>query len=77
MTKTITVHSAAERAYLDALAAARRAIRAGDIALAERWMKLSDHHWRCCERAHRAYEDRRKREIARRTAEHAAAKGQR
>ncbi len=38
--------TAVERAHHEALANARRAIRAGDLAKAERWMKLSDLHWR-------------------------------
>lgn len=71
MTKTVTVYTAAEMAHLQALAAARRAIRGGDIALAERWIKLSDHHWRCCERAERAFEKNRARERLRKAAENA------
>jgi hypothetical protein len=58
MTKTITVYYAAEKAHVYALAAARRAIRGGDIALAERWIRLSERHWRCSERAHRNFEER-------------------
>lgn len=38
---------AAEHAHADALAASRRAIRSGDLAAAERWMKLAERHWRC------------------------------
>lgn len=40
-----------ERAHGEALAAARRAIRAGDLAKAERWMKLAERHYRCGEYA--------------------------
>jgi hypothetical protein len=77
MTKTVTVYNAAEQAYLYALAAARRAIRGGDIALAERWIKLSDHHWRCVERAHRSFEGRLTSERDRRLREQAQSKASR
>ncbi len=77
MTKTITVYYAAEKAHVYALAAARRAIRGGDIALAERWIKLSERHWRCSERAYRNFGERlafeRNRKVAER-AQDAAAK---
>jgi len=74
MTKTVTVHTAAEEAHLYALAAARSAIRGGDIALAERWIRLSDHHWRCCERAQRGVEQRLVRQRRRKQMERAANK---
>jgi hypothetical protein len=48
-----TLMNAAENAHLHALAAARRAIRAGDIVLAERWMRLAERHYRCAEHAQR------------------------
>jgi hypothetical protein len=41
-----TLQSVAQRAHNDALAASRRAIAAGDLAKAERWMKLANQHYR-------------------------------
>jgi hypothetical protein len=41
-----TVLYAAEIIHLETLAAVRRAIRAGDLARAERWMKLCERHYR-------------------------------
>jgi hypothetical protein len=50
------VTNAADTAHWHALAAARRAIRAGDIVLAERWMRLAERHYRCLEYSERAAE---------------------
>lgn len=41
-----TLYTAVEKAHYDALTNARRAIRAGDLAKAERWLKLSILHWK-------------------------------
>jgi len=51
MSKT-TVISVAEGAHWHAMKAARRALRAGDIVLAERWMKLAERHYKCLEHVH-------------------------
>lgn len=71
------VTCAADNAHQHALAAARRAIRAGDIVLAERWMRLAERHYRCAEYAQRAAErwdrwrrDTKRRDEARRRAGH-------
>lgn len=53
--------TAGEQAHLQALAAARRAIRAGDIVLAERWMRLAERHYACVEHAHLETVRRRRR----------------
>ena len=39
------LHTAAEMIHSEALAAARRAIRAGDLVKAQHWMKLAHLHW--------------------------------
>ena len=49
MSQSLTL--ASEKAHFDALAAARRAIRGGDLVAAERWMKLAERHWRLWEYA--------------------------
>jgi hypothetical protein len=49
----LTVTNVSEAAQMHALAAARRAIRAGDIVLAERWMRLAERHYKCLEHVHR------------------------
>ena len=43
--------TAAEQAHQEALAAMRRAIRAGDLVKAERWLKLVERHYRCADYA--------------------------
>jgi hypothetical protein len=68
-----TLVTMAERAHYDALCAARRAIRAGDLTKAERWMKLAHIHWQDAELARQEaerlrqtrYETYRRREAAR------------
>lgn len=39
----------AEDSYTHALRCARKAIRAGDIALAERWVRIAERHTRLCD----------------------------
>lgn len=48
--------TAAERAHLQALIAARRAIRAGDLVKAERWMKLAERHNRASAESYRQHD---------------------
>jgi hypothetical protein len=55
-----TLVSPAEDAHHHALAASRRAIRAGDLVKAERWMRLAERHYRCGLLAERAAYDWRK-----------------
>ena len=58
----------AEQAHFDAMRASRRAIRAGDLAAAERWMKLARLHWKCAQDSRAEllrWRDHRKRERAR------------
>ena len=48
--------TAAERAHLDALIATRRAIRAGDLVKAERWMKLAERYNRASVESYRQHD---------------------
>ena len=48
--------TAAERAHLDALIATRRAIRAGDLVKAERWMKLAERYNRASAESYRQHD---------------------
>lgn len=57
MTLRSDFHYAAEDAHHHVLAAARRAIRAGDLVRAERWMRLAERHYRCNEMAMRQAHD--------------------
>ena len=50
--------TAAERAHFEALAAARRAIREGDLVKAERWMKLAERHNRASVETYRQHDQR-------------------
>ncbi len=50
--------TAAERAHMEALRAARRAIRAGDLVTAERWMKLAERHTRANTHSYRQHDRR-------------------
>ncbi len=50
--------TAAERAHLDALIATRRAIRAGDLVKAERWMKLAERYNRASVESRRQHDMR-------------------
>lgn len=49
---------ATELIHAHALGAFRRAVRAGDIALAERWMRIVERHYRVMEHAEK-HRDRR------------------
>ncbi len=46
----------AERVHRDALIATRRAIRAGDLAKAERWMKLAERYNRASVESYRQHD---------------------
>ena len=55
----MTVVEISEQAHLDALAAYRRALRAGDLAKAERWLRCAERHYRLKEQARRDAEQRK------------------
>lgn len=44
---------ASELAHMDAIQAYRRAVRAGDLARAERWLRCAERHYRLREHARR------------------------
>jgi hypothetical protein len=46
MSYKVKVTQNAEEAHYQAMAAVRRAIRAGDLAKTERWLKLADRYWK-------------------------------
>jgi hypothetical protein len=54
----MTVVEISERAHVDALFAYRRALRAGDLPRAERWLRCAERHYRLTEQARRAVEER-------------------
>ena len=54
----MTVIETTEQAHLDALAAYRRALRADDLARAERWLRCAERHYRLKEQARRDAEGR-------------------
>lgn len=62
-----TVLLAAEMSHLEFAAAARKALRAGDIKTAERWMRLSKLQFQISCEAMAVGEKRRERLYARRT----------
>lgn len=49
-----------ERAHRDALAAYRRAVRAGALSQAERWLKCAERHYRLTELARRDADERKR-----------------
>ena len=53
----MTVIEATEQAHRDALAAYRRALRTGDLARAERWLRCAERHYRLKEHARRDAEE--------------------
>lgn len=55
----MTVIEATEQAHRDALAAYRRAVRTGDLARAERWLRCAERHYRLKEHARRDAEERK------------------
>jgi HD superfamily phosphodiesterase len=57
-TKKYPLITTAERAHLDALTATRRAIRAGDLVKAERWMKLAERYSRSSVEIYRQHDER-------------------
>lgn len=59
----MTALTLAEQSYNQALRAARKAIRAGDIALAERWVRIAERHTRLCD--HRWAEEGKRLDIRR------------
>ncbi len=54
----IKVSTSIEQAHYDAMAAVRRAIRAGDLVKAERWLKLAERYWKAGEHVEAAQQAR-------------------
>jgi hypothetical protein len=61
-------YTPADRAYNEATAAVRRAVRAGDIVKAERWLKLAERYWKIGEIVEAAQQQRAARRRAHRAA---------
>jgi hypothetical protein len=53
-----TMMLGSEQAYHEALRATRKAIRAGELAQAERWMKLADRYFRTTQASWAASQER-------------------
>ena len=62
----ITAPNTAEETYYTAMDAARRAIRAGDLVKAERWLKLAERYWKTGEIVEAAQQQRAARRRAHR-----------
>jgi hypothetical protein len=59
----MSVIETSEQAHRDALAAYRRATRAGDLAKAERWLRCAERHYRLIEHARRDAAERKARRL--------------
>ena len=64
----LNVHNTAELAYYEAMGAVRRAVRAGDLVKAARWLKLAERYWKTGEIVEAAQQQRAARRRAHRVA---------